>query len=146
MKNATATALNFITADTRICVDISFVEKILPLMLINKIPNSPPYVAGLMNVNDECIPTIDLAMKLGINTKTKYTLNESIILCVNEKHKIGLIVDKTLGLIEINEPSVQLNQDFKINDFFIGTIINESETVFILNIKNILSENILLKA
>src|ERR1044072_7892515 len=103
MLNKNLKVLHFLLQDTQLCVNVRYIEKILPLPLLQTVPASPVYLAGLMNLKNKCVPILDLALCLGLARNQLYPLNILVLLCSDGMNKLGLIVDKVLGLSEIDE-------------------------------------------
>ena len=70
-----------------------------------RVPNGPNYLKGVINLRGEVIPLIDLRQKL--NMETKETDNNSrIIVVLEEEIMIGLIVDSSSEVIEIDKDNI----------------------------------------
>lgn len=81
---------------------VIYIEKMHEL---TRVPNGPSYVKGVMNLRGEVIPLIDLRSKL--NMKTKEADDHSRIIVVSEEDiMIGLIVDSSSEVIEINKEDI----------------------------------------
>lgn len=115
-------------------MDLRYVEKILPLPLLKTIPASPIYCAGLMNRNNQCVPVIDLALSVGLTRNQIYPLNIPILLCTEGAHQIGLIVDKVLGLGDIDEEKIEIHEEFiSKNSPFSGAVPLETGVALLVN-------------
>lgn len=125
--------VSFLVKDTHMCVDIKHIKKILPLPYLEELPGCPSYLVGLMNMGGKTVPVMDLSMRLGMRRVKKYSLDMSLMLCVNGLHQAGLVVDKILGLVDVNEALVQTHEDFEKEDsLFLGSIsLNGGLALFI---------------
>jgi purine-binding chemotaxis protein CheW len=142
-------------------MDLHYIEKILPLPMLEIVPSCPVYFVGLMNLKNKCIPVLDLAMCTGLTRNEEYPLNIPILLCSNrplsklaeesegrggtssgefgkrsnETHQIGLIVDKVLGLSSIDEQQIEIHEEFtSTNSPFLGAVTLETGVSLLLNI------------
>lgn len=70
-----------------------------------RIPNGPRYVKGVINLRGEVIPLIDLRQKLNMEIK-EIDNNSRIIVVSEEDIIIGLIVDSSSEVIEINKDNI----------------------------------------
>ena len=130
--------------NVRICLPLGQVSKILPLMMLQAIPNSPPYVLGLLNLAGKSIPVIDLAVRLGFERDSPYSLDMPIILCTTESKEIALLADKVLGLADIAETNLQMQNQFNTNNSpFLGSVAIENKLSLLLNVKTVLDINLL---
>jgi purine-binding chemotaxis protein CheW len=136
--------LHFQVQDIYLCLELKYIEQVLPLVLLRNIPDCPNYVAGLLNVGGRSIPVIDLIMRLGFERKDKYTLTTPIILCGNEDQQIGFIVDNINGIDEIDRNLVQERQEFKKPYSAILGIVTLNEKISLLiNIHPLLKDNLI---
>jgi len=104
--------LHVLVQNTFICVPIEFVSKVLSLPLLEAVPGSPPYLTGLMNLEGKSIPVIDLATRVGLKREERYTVDTPILLCFDDKHEAGLVIDKVLQLATIEEKDYQMRSEF----------------------------------
>lgn len=135
--------LHFIANDIQICIDIQYLIKILPLPLLEPLPNSPSYVVGLMNVAGKSIPVIDLLIRLGLPRTQAYTLDTPILLCKSGTQQIGMAVDKVLGLNSISTAELQITAELNVeNSPFTATIMMEDKSVLLMDIPRVLAINL----
>lgn len=131
--------LHFLLGGVRFCMEIKYIEKILPLVLLEVIPNSPPYLAGLMNHAGQSIPVIDLAMRLGLKHTKSYSLDTPILLCSENARETGLIIDQIIGLDYIEPSAIQMRDDFNNKDsLFLAAITLETEVSLLINTSRVL--------
>src|SRR5688572_13212494 len=90
--------LQFKLQNIYVCIDLRFVERVLPLPLLEEVPASYPYLAGLLNYSGLSIPVINLAWRLGLPCHKPYSLDMPVILCQEDSHHAGLIVDDLIGI------------------------------------------------
>ncbi|AYK03081.1 chemotaxis signal transduction protein (cheW domain) [Legionella sainthelensi] len=129
------TVLHFLLQDIRVCIELRYVAKVLPLPLLEAVPSCPVYCAGLMNLKSKCIPVLDLAISIGLPREQIYPLNIPVILCDNGSHQIGLIVDNILGINEIDEKKIEVHEEFThSNSPFFGVITLETGVSLLINI------------
>lgn len=134
--------LNCLIKDVHVCIDVANVNKILPLLLLEAVPNSPNYVAGLFNLEGKVIPVIDLAMRLGMERVDTYTLDMSVLLCNYGEYQAGFIIDKVLSLSEVNQDDIQMHEKFDTKDSsFVGTATLKNSISLLVNIEHLLPIN-----
>ena len=116
-------------------MDLNYIEKVLPLPLLEVVPSCPIYCAGLMNLKNKCIPVIDLAVGIGLIRDQMYSLNIPILLCSNDTHQLGLIVDNIVGLGELNEEKIEIHEEITGNDSpFLGAVTLEAGISLLINV------------
>jgi len=81
-------------------VDILKVQEINRMITITKVPNSPDFVEGVINLRGRVIPVVDLRIRLGME-KIEYGKNTRIIVVEIEGKTIGFIVDSVSEVLRI---------------------------------------------
>lgn len=123
-------------------IAINFVETIEKVLEITRLPNSPQYVKGVINLRGEVIPVIDLRERFGMNSNP-LTEESRIIIVSSEEIIVGILVDSSSEVLTIENDNID-NTNGLINAFEdnyikgIGKI--EDRMVIILDIMKILIE------
>jgi purine-binding chemotaxis protein CheW len=81
-------------------VDILKVQEINKMVPITKVPNSPPFVEGVINLRGKVIPIIDLRTRLGM-VKIEQNKDTRIIVVDVESKIIGFIVDSVSEVLRV---------------------------------------------
>ncbi len=81
-------------------VDILKVQEINKMTLITKVPNSPEFIQGIINLRGRVIPVIDLRTRLGME-KTEVTKDTRIIIVEVNGKTVGFIVDGVKEVLRI---------------------------------------------
>ena len=125
-------------------LDIGKVREVLDFTSITKVPQTPDYMRGVINLRGSVVPVVDLRLKFGM-TMAEHTVNTCIIIVEvemdGEKVVMGAMADAVQEVLDLEpdqiEPppriGVKLNTDFirgmgKHNDQFI--IILDIDQVF----------------
>ncbi|MCX6155063.1 MAG: chemotaxis protein CheW [Candidatus Kapabacteria bacterium] len=94
--------VSFHIGEEEYAVDILNIQGINRMVEVTKIPNSPDYVEGIINLRGTVIPIIDLRKRLGLPRK-EYDKDTRFIV-VEIMHKvIGFIVDNVHEVLRINK-------------------------------------------
>jgi purine-binding chemotaxis protein CheW len=126
--------LHFLLQDIHCCLELSYLEKILPLPLLEYSPHGATHFAGLMNFKGICVPVFDLAMGVGLPREEIYSLNIPILLCTDGTHQLGFIVDKVIGLEEFNTDKIEIQEEFtQSNSPFLGAITLDTRVSLLMN-------------
>lgn len=130
--------LEFSVQDIHLSIDFRYVERVLPLPLLERVPTGPFFLAGLMNLRGKSIPVIDLGMRLGLMRSVDYSLNAPVLLCTDNDTQVGLIIDKIFGFVEVENESVQMHEKFDHSPF-LGALPLEAGISLLLNPAEILA-------
>ena len=139
--------LTFKLADEIFAFDVAKVREILELTSITKVPQTPDFMRGVINLRGSVVPVIDLRLNFGMAC-TEQTVNTCIIVVeVNlggETVVLGVLADSVQEVVEMEpdliEPPPQLVT--KLNTEFIkGMGKVENNFVMILDIDKVFSSN-----
>ena len=128
-------------------VNIGQITKILEYTEVTKVPNSPRYFKGIINLFGEVIPVFDGRLKFGFPEEEAKTRETCILILVFEldgnEVNSGIIVDSVEQVLTFSpeeiHPAPTVGKGF--NSEFIHGIANvKNEFVIILNLERIFSE------
>jgi len=137
--------LTFKLGEEQFGVHVSQVLNILEMTSITKVPKSPDYMKGVINLRGKVLPVIDARIKFGME-ETEYTNNTCIIVMDLEMDgktiNIGTIVDGVLSVVEINESEVEpppnIGSKFK-SEFIYGMAKVEEEFVMLVDMQEVIN-------
>ncbi len=81
-------------------VDILSVQEINRMSQITKVPNTPHFIEGVINLRGRIIPVLDLRVKLGL-LKLEHNKNTRIVVVELKGQTIGFIVDEVSEVLRI---------------------------------------------
>jgi purine-binding chemotaxis protein CheW len=81
-------------------VSIRFVTEIIGVQSITKVPNTPDFIKGIINLRGKIIPLIDVRLKFG-KEEIPYTERTCIIVMDTGSVVVGLIVDSVDDVLTI---------------------------------------------
>lgn len=88
------------------CVDIMDVREIRGWTPATAIPDSPPFVRGVINLRGAVLPIMDLGARLGLGAADP-TARHVIIVAQVEKQIVGLLVDAVSDILTITDDQIQ---------------------------------------
>ncbi len=94
--------VSFNINDEEFGLDILKVQEINRMVEITRVPNTPDFVVGVINLRGKVIPIIDLRARLGMPEKA-YNKDTRIIVVELEGKVIGFVVDKVNEVLRINK-------------------------------------------
>jgi purine-binding chemotaxis protein CheW len=127
-------------------VNIGYVTKILEMTDITKVPNSPRYFKGIINLFGDVLPIFDGRLKFGF-PEVKYSRNTCILIFVFELDgqdtRSGIVVDSVEKVVIFEpdqiKPAPQIGKGFNA-EYIHGIALFNDEFVIILNLEKIFSE------
>lgn len=134
--------IKVIIGDENFGIDIKFVENIVRMQHITRVPKSPDYIKGVINLRGDVIPVYSLRLRMGIE-EIEYSKSSRIIIIKFEGESIGFIVDSVDRVIELSQDSIEkINHDsFTENDNYISGVGKEEDgLISLLEISEILMD------
>lgn len=133
--------LTFMLKGEEYGVEILTVREIIGIIDITSVPQTPPYVKGVINLRGKVIPIIDLRLKFKIE-ETEYT-NETCIIVVDVNNILmGIVVDTVSEVINIDSADVEPAPSFgeKINtEYIMGIGKMKGEVKILLDVSMVLT-------
>ncbi|TVM16596.1 chemotaxis protein CheW [Oceanidesulfovibrio indonesiensis] len=137
--------LTFTLEDELFALDIFSVREVLEYTSITRVPRTPEYMRGIINVRGNAVPVIDLNMKFG-RSKTAQTINTSIIIVEvdleGESTIIGALADAVQEVFELRDdqidPTPKMGTSIR-TDFIRGMGKHEDGFIMILDIDKVFS-------
>lgn len=123
-------------------VDIHKVSIIEKYMNITRVPTTPEYIKGVVNLRGEIIPVMDLRIKFGLQPKEPDDDTRIIMLKFNEV-TLGVIVDSVEEVVNFTEEeleSVTSITNDRTMDYVIGIGKVGQHLVTVLNIEKLITE------
>lgn len=115
-------------------IDIGFVDNILRMQRITRVPNVPSYVKGVINLRGEIVPIINLRAKMGLEEIEDTKATRIIIIKMEQVGKVGFIVDCVKEVISISEEQVENMKYDNMDDttHFVSAVGKEADSIISL--------------
>jgi purine-binding chemotaxis protein CheW len=133
--------VSFKIGDEEFGVDILSVQEINRMSQITKVPNTPDFIEGVINLRGRIIPVIDLRVKLGM-TRKEHGKNTRIVVVELKGQTIGFIVDEVNEVLRISKEITEAPPDMVggVNCDYITSIGKlEDRLLILLDLERILS-------
>jgi purine-binding chemotaxis protein CheW len=128
----------FKLGDEEYGLDIDQVQSIERIEQITRVPNAPLYVKGVINLRGKVNPIIDLRSKLNLG-EAQYTENTRVIIVKYEDIELGLIVDQTSDVIDVDPEGIEMISSNNFNaDYFRGIAKVEGRLIILLKLTELM--------
>jgi len=111
---------------------IVFVKEIIEMPEVTKVPQSPAYMKGIINLRGNVLPVVDLSVRFGLPTSKETHKTRVIVFELQNDEKkilIGGVVDYTDDVVQIEEeallPPPELENERKVT--YINNIVSKDE-------------------
>jgi len=133
--------LTFTLGEEQYGFEILRVQEIKGYTGVTRIPNTPDYIKGVLNLRGTIVPVVDLRMKFGMEAKP-YSKKTVIIVLEVQGRIMGIIVDTVSDVMSIAQEDIQAAPEFgdAVDLGFISGIGHHGEKlVAFLDIDRVLS-------
>jgi purine-binding chemotaxis protein CheW len=145
-SSAPSQYLTFTLDHEQFAVDIAKVREVLEFTTVTKVPRTPEFMRGVINLRGSVVPVIDLRLKFGLS-KTEQTIDTCVIITEVEaggvKTVLGALADSVQEVIDLEpkniEPPPRMGTRVNI-DFILGMGKRDDQFLILLDIDKVLSE------
>lgn len=137
--------LSFKLDDEDFALDISKVREVLDYARITRVPQTPEFMCGVINLRGSVVPVMDLNRKFGIRS-TEKTVNTRIIIgevsIEGDGTVMGVLADSVNEVMELEPENIEPSPSIGIRmntDYLMGVGKREDEFVLILDIDRVFS-------
>lgn len=139
--------LTFQLGDEVFAIDVSHVREILEFSTVTKVPKTPEYMRGVINLRGSVVPVLDMRLKFGMSM-TEKTVNTCIIVVEvsleGETTIIGALVDSVQEVFELEpdriEPTPRIGIRLK-TEFIKGMGRRDDHFIIILDIDKVFTSD-----
>ncbi|UGB38810.1 chemotaxis protein CheW [Frateuria soli] len=87
-------------------IDILSVREIRGLTSVTRIPQSPPYLLGVLNLRGAIVPVLDLRLRFGV-TREEYTSTTVTVIVAVDGRNFGIVVDAVSDVLDAADSEVR---------------------------------------
>jgi len=147
VTNEATQYLTFKLDDEIFAVDVAKVREILDFTPATKVPGTPDFMRGIINVRGNVVPVVDMRLKFGLSA-TQKTVDTCIVVMEidveEETTVLGALVDSVQEVFELEagqiEPPPRIGTRLKTN-FIKGIGKRSNDLIMILNIDEVFSSD-----
>ncbi len=137
--------LTFIIADEEYGVDVLRVQEIKGWTPVTRIPNTPEFMRGVLNLRGTIVPIIDMRMRFDLGQAEYTKITVIVVLSVHTpsgERVVGIVADAVSDVLDVNPGDIKPTPDFgaTINTEFIRGMATKGDAmVMLLDIDKLLS-------
>jgi purine-binding chemotaxis protein CheW len=128
-------------------VDVAKVREILDFIPATKVPGTPDFMRGVINVRGNVVPVVDMRLKFSMS-QTERTVDTCIVvmemMAEDDKTVLGALVDSVQEVFELEpgqiEPPPKIGTRWR-SEFIKGIGKHNNELIIILNIDMVFSSD-----
>ncbi len=120
------------------------VHEIIGIMSITRVPRTPPFILGVINLRGKVISIMDLRARFGLEPAGE--LAEACIIVVQVRGiQMGLYVDRVSEVLDIPEVDIEDPPGFSADadsDYILGVAKTNGQVKLLLDIDRVLAQSI----
>lgn len=138
--------LTFTLAGESYGVDILRVQEIKGWTPVTRVPNTPAYVQGVLNLRGAIVPIVDLRMRFGLEWVEYSKTTVVIVLSIRSRDRervVGIVVDAVSDVLSVEPAAIKETPDFGAavdNEFITGLATIDEQMVMLLDVDRMLTE------
>jgi purine-binding chemotaxis protein CheW len=127
-------------------VPVESVLEILDMREASRIPESPPYMLGLIDLRGRSIPVLDLRVKLGLPSIPPTETTRILVLEVTISGRqlvLGLVADRVIEVMAFSAGEIEPAPDIGIrwrSEYILGVGHRDGKFVIIFNLSRLFTE------
>lgn len=88
-------------------IDIKYVDNIVRMQRITRVPKAQHYFKGVINLRGEIIPVMSLRLKFGLESDEYSNATRIIIIKLEAQYAVGIIVDEVKEVVTLDEDCIE---------------------------------------
>ena len=92
--------------DEQYGIDIKYIDNIVRMQHITRVPKIQNYFKGVINLRGEVIPVMSLRIKMGLPEDEYTNISRIIIIKLDSDAAIGLLVDEVKEVVTLDETCI----------------------------------------
>lgn len=88
-------------------IDISFIDNIVRMQQITRVPKAQSFFVGVINLRGEIIPVMNLRLKFDLEDKEYTNATRILIVKPESGAKIGILVDEVREVVTLEEENIE---------------------------------------
>lgn len=122
-------------------VEVTQVREIMRMEEITRMPKSPSFVEGIINLRGQIIAVIDLAKRLNLQSGEQ-TGETRIIVVEADQIKVGMIVDSVSEVLRVSSEAIEVTPTLAAEvavDYLQGVVKQDNRLIILLDLTKVLS-------
>ncbi len=128
--------ISFNLSDDYYCIELSFVKEVLKDTTITRVPGTPAFIAGIMNLRGDYITVLNLKKFLNLPQNVKALDKNPVIIVKCNELKLALLIDKINELFEFQQDETVENGD----GYYSQELVYNGLLYTVLNVDKITSD------
>jgi purine-binding chemotaxis protein CheW len=132
--------LTFFLSNEEYGLKILTVHEIIGMMAVTRVPRTPEFILGVINLRGKVIPVVDLRIRFGMDVVA--TQDVCIIVVQVRGIQMGIVVDRVSEVVNISADDIEPPPSFGVDvptDFLLGIGKSQGRVKMLLDIDHVLT-------
>ena len=129
--------------DEQYGIDIGYVDNIVRMQKITRVPKAQKYFKGVINIRGEIVPVMSLRLKFDLEPDVYTNATRIIIVKLEQQASVGLIVDEVKEVVNLDDSCIY-KPTYNANDnksrYLSGIGKHSDSLISLLNIADVIIE------
>ena len=121
-------------------VDISTVREIIRMQTVTRMPRTPEYVEGVINLRGKVTPVIDLRKRFGLD-ESEEPLDKRIVVVDTGERSMGFVVDAVSEVLRVPSASIEPPSSVVMgvdSEYMIGIVKLPDRLISLLDLERVM--------
>ena len=128
--------------DERFGINISYVDNIVRMQKMTRVPEVASYIKGVINLRGEVVPVMSTRIKMGLEPDVETSATRIIILKFEQQGFIGFIVDAVNEVVTLSSDNIEKVKDSDGDSFVMGVGKTDDGLISVLDLNALIDEQI----
>ena len=123
-------------------IDIAYIENIVRVQPITRVPHSQDYFLGIINLRGEVVPVMSMRRKFDLPDKENPNASRILILKIEGSGKIGILVDEVREVVSLSEEQIEqvASENMDTRAYLMGVGKYNNTLISLINIGMLISD------
>lgn len=122
-------------------INISYIENIVRVQPITRVPHVQPYFLGIINLRGEIIPIMSLRLKFNLGEKPNNNETRILIIKSEQNAKIGILVDSVKEVVSLSENDIEkISSDSDAKVYLTGVGKYNNSLISLINVQGLIND------
>ena len=124
-------------------IDIKYVDNIVRMQRITRVPKAQSYFKGVINLRGEIIPVMSMRLKFGLEDDVVTNATRIIIIKLESQSAVGVIVDEVKEVVTLDDTMIEKVTNSAVEDkygYLSGIGKHKDGLISLLNISSVIIE------
>ncbi len=134
--------VSFKLSDETYGIEITKIREIILVGAITRVPETPHYIKGLINLRSSVIPVIDLRARFGL-PESELTQDSRIMVLNVGRRTIGIVVDSVSEVLRVSEDQISPAPPTVAslgNEYMTGLVRLDEQLLILLDVDKLFGE------